>query len=38
MLFILRMQEDYDTKWKRLYMCFVDIEKVFYRVPRKVLE
>ena len=23
---------------KKLYVCFVDLEKVFDRVPRKVLE
>ena len=25
-------------KEKKLYMCFVDLEKTFDRVPRKVLE
>ena len=33
-----RMQEEYHAKGKYLYMCFVDLEKVFYRVPCKVLE
>ena len=33
-----RMQGEYHTKRKKLYMCFVDIEKTLDRVPRKVLE
>ena len=38
-VFILRkMQEKCHAKGKLLYMCFVDLEKVFDRVPRKVLE
>ena len=38
-VFILRrVQEEYHAKGKKLYMCFVDIEIVFCRVPRKVLE
>ena len=38
-VFILRrMQEEYHTKGKMLYMSFVDIEKALDRVPRKVLE
>ena len=32
------MQEEYHTKGKRLYMCFVDLENTFVRVPRNVLE
>ena len=32
------MQEEYHAKGKKLYMCFVDIEKVFDRAPRKILE
>ena len=38
-VFILRrMQEEYHNKGKKLYMCFVDLDKAFDRVPRKVLE
>ena len=38
-LFVVRrMQEEYRDKKKKLYMCLVDIEKAFDRVPRKVLE
>ena len=38
-VFILkRMQEEYHAKGKKLYMCFVDLEKTFDRIPRKVLE
>ena len=32
------MQEEYRDKKKKLYMCFVNIEKAFVRVPRKVME
>ena len=32
------MQEEYREKKKKLYMYFVDIEKAFGRVPRKVME
>ena len=36
-LFVVRrMQEEYRDK--KLYMCFVDIEKAIDRVPRKVME
>ena len=38
-LFILRrMQEEFRGREKKLYMCFVDLEKTFDRVPRKVME
>ena len=38
-LFILRrMQEEFRGKEKKLYMCFVDLEKVFDRVPRKMMK
>ena len=33
-----RMQEEYQKKDKKLYMCFVDMEKAFDRAPRKVME
>ena len=38
-LFILRrMQEEFRGREKKLYMCFVDLEKASDRVPRKVME
>ena len=38
-VFILRRkQEEYLAKQKKLHMCFVDQEKAFNRVPRKVVE
>ena len=38
-IFILRrMQEEYHAKGKKLYMCFVGLEKVLDRAPSKVLE
>ena len=37
--FILRrIQEEYREKDKKLYMCFVDLEKPFDRVPRRVMQ
>ena len=38
LLVVQRMQEEYRDKKKKFYMCFVDIEKAFDRVPRKVME
>ena len=35
---VRRMQEEYQKKDKKLYMCFVDMEKAFDRVARKVME
>ena len=35
---VRRMQEEYQKKGEKLYMCFVDVEKAFDRVPRKVME
>ena len=36
---IMRMiQEEYLSKQTKLHMCFVDLEKVFDRVPRKDVE
>jgi len=38
-LFIVRrMQEEFQAKEKRKYMCFVDLEKAFDIVPRRVME
>ena len=38
-VFILRrLQEEYRKVDKKLYMCFVDMEKAFDRIPRKVIE
>ena len=38
-VFLLRrLQEEYLDKEKKFYMCFVDLEKAFDRVQRKVLE
>ena len=35
---VKRMQEKYQKKDKKLYMCVVDMKKAFDRVPRKVME
>ena len=35
---VRRMQEECQKKYKNLYMCFVDMEKAFDRVPRKVVD
>ena len=38
-VFILRrLQEEYHADGKKLYRCFVDLEKTFDRALRKVLE
>ena len=38
-LFILRkLQDEYHANGKKLYMCFVDLERAFDRVSRKLLE
>ena len=35
---VRRMQKEYQKKNKKLYICFVDMEKGFNRVPRKVMK
>ena len=35
---VRRMEEKYQNKDKKLYMCFVDMEKAFDRMPRKVIK
>ena len=38
-MFILsRIKKGYREKGKKLYMCFVDLEKAFDRVPTRVME
>ena len=34
---VRRMQKEYQKKDTKLYMCFVDMEKAFDRMPRKVM-
>ena len=37
-LFIVRrIQEKCKKKVKKLFTCFVDLEKAFHRVPRRVM-
>ena len=36
-LMLRRLQVEYHAKGKQLCMCFVDLDKAFDRVPRKVL-
>ena len=35
---VRRLQEEHRAKDKRMYVCFVDLEKAFDRVPRRVME
>ena len=35
---VRRTQEKYQKKDKKLYVCFVEMEKAFDKVPRKVME
>ena len=35
---VQRLQEEHRAKDKGLYVCFVDLEKAFDRVPRRVME
>ena len=38
-IFILRrIQKSYIEKNRKLFICFVDLEKAFDRVPKKVIE
>ena len=38
MFILIGMQEEHYAKRKAIYMCLVDQEKAFERVPRKVLK
>ena len=38
MFIMRRIQEKYHAKGDKLYLCFVDLDKAFDRVPRKVLQ
>ena len=35
---LIRMQGEFRRREKKLYLCFVNFEKAFDRVPRKVME
>ena len=35
---VRRIQDEYQKKCKKLYVCFVDMEKAFDRVPKKLME
>ena len=35
---VRRLQEEHQEKDKRMFMCFVDLEKAFDRAPRRVME
>ena len=37
-IFIRRMQESYFEKNRKLFSCFVDLDKAFDQVPMKVIE
>ena len=32
------MQEEFRGREKKLFMCFVDLDKAFDKIPRKVME
>ena len=33
-----KIQEEFREKEKKLYMCFMDLKKVFDRVPRRIMQ